>query len=598
MALLNLKNLHHSYGGPTLLDGVDLQIELGERIGLIGRNGCGKSTLMKIIQGDVVPESGEISKQRDLRVRSLGQDVPSDLQGSVESYLRSSALEDRELADWELEEAISHQAKELRLNPSDCAQSLSAGSKRRLLLAGALISNPDILLLDEPTNHLDMEAIQRLEKQLVRYSGSVLFVTHDREFLRKISTRIIDLDRGDLRSYDCDYDTYLIRKSAELEVEENERAQFDKKLAKEESWIRRGVQGRRARNMGRVRALQEMRQDKRDRRDRTDKVKAKVQVSGNSGRLVLKASNISHAYGEKTIIRDFGITLMRGDRVGIIGPNGCGKTTLIKILLGELKADSGEIRHGTKLDVAHFDQLHGELDPTLTVMENVGEGSDKITVNGEPRHVIGYLGDFLFTPEQVRGGITKLSGGERNRLQLARILAKPCNLLILDEPTNDLDVETLEILEDILFNFQGTILLVSHDRAFLNNVVTSTLVYQSEGRWKEFDGGYDDWQRQIKDELTKKSTAPQVEKSKKGKPKSEKARRLSFKEKNELEQLPDRIDKLEGEKDELMQLMASADFYRQPKETIRSANEDLERTTKEIDLLMERWAELEAIADD
>ncbi len=598
MALLNVKNLHHSYGGPTLLDGVDLQVELGERIGLIGRNGCGKSTLMKIIQGHVVPESGEMSKQRDIRVRSLGQDVPSDLQGSVESYLRSSALEDRELADWELKEAISHQAKELRLNPSDCAQSLSAGSKRRLLLAGALISNPDILLLDEPTNHLDMEAIQRLEKQLLRYSGSVLFVTHDREFLRKISTRIIDLDRGELRSYDCDYDTYLIRKSAELEVEENERAQFDKKLAKEESWIRRGVQGRRARNMGRVRALQEMRQDKRDRRDRTDKVKAKVQVSGNSGRLVLKASNISHAYGEKTIIRDFGITLMRGDRVGIIGPNGCGKTTLIKILLGELKADSGEIRHGTKLDVAHFDQLHGELDPALTVMENVGEGSDKIIVNGEPRHVIGYLGDFLFTPEQVRGGITKLSGGERNRLQLARILAKPCNLLILDEPTNDLDVETLEILEDILFNFQGTILLVSHDRAFLNNVVTSTLVYQSEGRWKEFDGGYDDWQRQIKDEQTKKSTAPQVEKSKKGKPKSEKARRLSFKEKNELEQLPDRIDKLESEKDGLMQLMASADFYRQPKETIRAANEDLEKTTNEIDLLMERWAELEAIAND
>ncbi|MFT7616799.1 MAG: ATP-binding cassette subfamily F protein uup [Planctomycetota bacterium] len=521
MALINIKDLKHAFGGPTLLDQIDLRIEPGERIGLIGRNGSGKSTLMKILAGDLVPDSGEISRQQGLRMSVLRQEVPSDLKGTVAEFLRESVGEFGEYVDWEVEENIEVQMRDLGLNGDDVAQSLSAGKKRRLLLAAALIVSPDLLLLDEPTNHLDIGAIGRLEKQLSRYSGSVLFVTHDRTFMSRISTRIIDLDRGALRNYTCDYATYLTRKDAELEVEKTERATFDKKLAKEEAWIRRGVQGRRARNMGRVNALGELREKRQSRRDRSGSVKAKIHSGGSSGRLVLKATDLSHAYDGAPVIKDFETTIMRGDRVGIIGPNGAGKTTLIKILLGELTPTTGEVHHGTKLDVAHFDQLHGQLDPSLTMIENVGGGSNMITVNGESRHIIGYLGDFLFTPEQVRGSITKLSGGERNRLQLARILAKPCNLLILDEPTNDLDIETLEILEELLFNFDGTILIVSHDREFLNNVVTSTIVFEGDGTLKEFDGGYDDWVRQAKKKGADKTVA--WTKSGKSKPKRKRA---------------------------------------------------------------------------
>ncbi len=498
MALMNITDLKHAFGGPALLDYIDLRIEPGERIGLIGRNGSGKSTLMKILAGDLVPESGKISRQKGMRMSVLRQEVPTDLKGTVSEFLREAAGEFGADLDWEIEENIEVQMRDLGLNGDDMAQSLSAGKKRRLLLAAALIVSPDLLLLDEPTNHLDIGAIGRLEKQLSRYPGSVLFVTHDRAFMSRVSNRIIDLDRGKLRNYTCNYDTYLTRKEAELAVEKAERASFDKKLAKEEAWIRRGVQGRRARNMGRVRALSELREQRQSRRDRSGSVKVQIHSGGSSGRLVLKATDLSHSYDGVPVIKEFETTIMRGDRVGIIGPNGAGKTTLIKILLGELTPTRGEVRHGTRLDVAHFDQLHGQLDPSLTMLENVGEGSDRITVNGESRHIIGYLGDFLFTPAQVRSSITKLSGGERNRLQLARILAKPCNLLILDEPTNDLDIETLEILEDVLFNFDGTILVVSHDREFLNNVVTSTIVFEGDGTLKEFDGGYDDWVRQAK----------------------------------------------------------------------------------------------------
>ncbi len=595
MALLSLKEIRQSFGGPTLLDGIDLRIEPGERIGLIGRNGSGKSTLMKIIRGDLVPDAGEISRQQGLTITALGQEVPSTLTGSVGDFLRQAAVSAGASVQWEIEELVEKQTSSLRLHPQDVAQSLSAGSKRRLLLAAALIVTPDVLLLDEPTNHLDINAIGRLEEQLLRYRGSVLFVTHDRHFLSHLATRIVDLDRGELRSYSCDYATYLTRKESALEAERSERAQFDKKLAKEESWIRRGVQGRRARNMGRVRALEEMREQRSERRERTDKVKARVHDGVASGRLVVKAEGIKKGYGGVQVISDFGTTIMRGDRVGLIGPNGAGKTTLIKILLGELQPDEGTVRLGTNLQIAHFDQLHGELDPQLSVMENVGEGSDMITVNGESRHVIGYLGDFLFTPEQVRSSIAKLSGGEKNRLQLARILARPCNMLVLDEPTNDLDMETLEILEDLLFKFDGTILLVSHDRAFLNNVVTSTIVFDDHGTIKEFDGGYDDWLRQT--QASGSQPKSDGSRKKKDKPKKERARRLTFKEKAELNELPEKIESLEKRKESLLERMASPEFYRQEGDVISQANKDLEFLSSELEQAVDRWAELEEIED-
>ncbi|MEE9393524.1 MAG: ATP-binding cassette domain-containing protein, partial [Planctomycetota bacterium] len=446
-------------------------------------------------------------------------------------------------------------------------------------------------------NHLDIEVIQKLEESLQRFRGALVFVTHDRSFLRRLSTRILDLDRGDLRSYRCDYATYLARREVELEAESEERLQFDKKLAKEEAWIRRGVKARRARNQGRVRALHKLREERLARRERTGGMRAQLQESDRTGQLVLKADHVCKSYDSKVVIDDYNVIISRKDRIGIIGPNGCGKSTLLKLLLGELEPDSGTIKRGTKFEVAHFDQLHSTLDDSKTVEENVGQGSDKIEVGGGTRHIMGYLQDFLFTPEQIRGPIRKLSGGERNRLQLAKILAKPCNVLVMDEPTNDLDVETLELLEAMLAEFGGTLLLVSHDREFLNNVVTSTIAFDDDGVVREYDGGYDDWLRQRPVANKAGGKGRGAAKAGAASAPGKKPRRLNNKERAELENLPNKIVEFESEVAELNDRMAAPDFYKRKAKDITAARKRMASLEQKMEAALERWTELEAIAE-
>jgi ATP-binding cassette subfamily F protein uup len=493
-------------------------------------------------------------------------------------------------------EAISTR---MALEPDADVNTLSAGMKRRVLLAKALVSNPDILLLDEPTNHLDINSIAWLEDFLLRYDGTIMFVTHDRAFLRRLATRIIDLDRGRLTSYSCDYETYIKRKDAALDAETRQNAEFDKKLAKEEVWIRTGIQARRTRNEGRVRALENLRDIRRARRDQLGEVRLEIQEAERSGRLVIEAKNITFNYAGRPIIADLSTMIMRGDRVGVIGPNGSGKTTLLRVLLGDLQPQSGIIRHGTNLEVAYFDQLHAQLDGALSVRDNVSGGADSVTINGKKRHIIGYLEDFLFTPEQAAGPVTRLSGGERNRLLLARLFTKPSNVLVMDEPTNDLDLETLELLENLLMEYPGTLLLVSHDREFLNNVVTSTLVLEGEGRVKEYAGGYDDWLRQRQND-SPPDTEPSGPKSKEkpiaeanSSPASKQRSKLTYNEQRELETLPDKIATLEAELEKLHQTMANPSFYRQnPAEIVKSKTE-LQSLETQIAEAYHRWEELE-----
>lgn len=594
MPLLSLNKLRLTFAGPPLLDDTSLQIEDGERLGLLGRNGAGKSTLLGLIEGTLAPDAGDVIRAPGLEVAALPQDVPSDLAGTVREYLHHACGAHASEARWPIEARIEQVAREMIVDLDADLPSLSAGSKRRVLLAAALVRDPHILLLDEPTNHLDTDAIARLEDALLRRRGALVFVTHDRSFLRRIATRILDLDRGKLRSYRTGYDAYLEQRDEERRVEAEQAALFDKQLAQEEAWLRRGIKARRTRNEGRVRALEALRRERQARRDEVAKVQAVLQEADRSGRRVLKFVNVGFAYDGKPIVRGLSGTILRGDRVGILGPNGCGKTTLLQLLLGELAPQQGEVTPGARLEIAHFEQLHDVLDETKTVVGNIAEGREMIQIGEGQRHVVGYLQDFLFTSEQIQGPVTRLSGGERKRLMLARILSRPCNLLVLDEPTNDLDLETLELLEDMLLDYQGTLLVVSHDRAFLDNVVTSTLVCEGPGEWREYVGGYTDWLRQRPAPAAPAERAA-PRKREPAAPAAEKPRKRGFKEQRELAELPGRIEALEAEKHALYAQLASPEMYATRAADVAPARARLEALEREIAECYARWESLEAL---
>jgi len=598
MALISLQDVSLGFGGPRLLDDVNLQIERGDRVGLLGRNGMGKSTLLKLLNGDILPHEGTVARQQNTRAAYLPQEVPQGLNGRIADILAtgleevdSSKLDDEQL--WQRQHQVDKVISLMDLDADARFEVLSAGLKRRVFLARGLVRNPDLLLLDEPTNHLDIQAIDWLEDFLKRWGGTLVFVTHDRVFLQKLTTRIVELDRGQLYDWDCNYSTFLQRKEAILSAEQAQNATFDKKLAQEEAWIRQGIEARRTRNEGRVRALKKLRQARSERRDLLGKVRMQIGTENRSGRLVIEAENVSYSYGEKSIIRNFTTTIQRGDKIGIVGANGSGKTTLLKMLLQQLQPQQGEVRHGTNLEIVYFDQLRSQLDESKSVLDNVGEGRDTITINGRSRNLMGYLEDFLFTRDRVRAPISALSGGERNRLLLARLFARPANLLILDEPTNDLDIETLEVLEDLLLDYEGTLLLVSHDRAFLNNLVTSTLILDGNGEVKEYIGGYEDWQKQLDSNPASTSPKPasktQTESKADLKPT---VRKLSYNEKRELEELPKRIEMLEEEQHQLNVKMEAPSFYQQESTVITQAVERLEQIHKELSQAYERWGEL------
>jgi len=632
MALLGMQDVSVGYGGHPLLEHMNFQIEHGERICLLGRNGVGKSTLIKLICGELQPETGVISRPPSFSFACLTQTVPAGLKGTVfdvvsdglgprgkllaEYHLLSHrvAAEPHDKAlltqlgklqhsldiegGWQLNRYVEMIVEKIKLDVDAEVENLSAGMKRRVLLAQAIVREPDMLLLDEPTNHLDIEAITWLEEFLSQYNGALMFVSHDRAFVKKLATRIIELDRGQLSNYYCNYETYLPRKQALLENEAVEDALFDKKLASEEVWIRKGIKARRTRNEGRVRVLKKMREERRNRKELTGAVRMRLNDTQQSGNLVIEAKNISFGYvPEKPIISGFSTTIMRGDKIGIIGPNGSGKTTLLRVLLKELAAQQGRVRHGTNLDIAYFDQLHAQLDYEKSVYDNVADGSNTVIINGKPRHIIGYLQDFLFTPIQSRNTVANLSGGERNRLLLARLFIRPSNVLVLDEPTNDLDIETLDLLEEFLLNYPGTVLLVSHDREFLNNVVTSTLAMEDNGIVKEYVGGYDDWVRQSKSTTVIKQEPPKAPApSRQTRPKqtADRPRKLSFKEKKELEAIPKLIETLETEQQQLHDAMANPDFYKKC-EDIAAVTTRLKELGKQLETTYARWQILEEL---
>lgn len=630
MGLIRIDDITVSFGRAPLLDGITLQIEAGERIGLLGRNGSGKSTLMKLLVGDIAPDTGGIVRNGNVRIAMLPQDVPDDLPGTVYDVVASGSHEHvkllREYHDLSHEiakgsddgllrklERVQHQIEasgawhyhqrveaviaRTELDENAQFQFLSAGLKRRVFLAKALVNEPDLLLLDEPTNHLDIKSILWLEDFLLNYEKTLMFVTHDRAFLQRLATRIVEIDRGRLTSFACDYRTYLERRQALLEAEEKEWDDFDKKLAKEETWIRQGVKARRTRNEGRSRALAQMRQERARRQAQPGLSRLVIHEAERSGRMAVDAETITFSWNDKKIVKAFSTTILRGDKVGIIGPNGCGKTTLLKILLGELAPQRGRVRLGTGIRIAYFDQLRAQIDEDKTLRENVCEGNDTIIIGGTSRHIVGYLQDFLFSPEQTMMPVRSLSGGERNRLLLAKLFIIPSNVLVLDEPTNDLDAETLELLEDRLLEYSGTILMVSHDREFLNNVVTSTVVFEGEGQLQEYVGGYDDWLRQRKAPVEpSKSTASKEQKQKSGKPPKEK-QKLSYKEGRELEALPQTIDAMEEEKRRLTATLNSPEFYvRYDPDRMKTVNDRLKALEKELDEAYHRWDELEHLA--
>jgi len=605
MPLIALNGVGLSFAGSLILDSIHLQIEEGERIGLLGRNGVGKSSLLQLLDSTLKPDGGEIARQPGLEVASLRQDVPLAIEGSVREHLLEACHHSRHDRPWEVETAIDRALTDLRLKADAPVATLSAGSKRRVLLAAALVAEPNLLTLDEPTNHLDIETIAQLERVLLRRAGATIFVTHDRAFLRRLATRILDLDRGKLRSYSCSYPEYLERREAEIEVEATQNDQFDKKLAQEEEWVRGGIKARRTRNEGRVRALLELREERRARREAPGRVTASLQEAERSGKIVIRCREADFSYpsgdGSASIVRGFTSTIMRGDRIGLIGPNGCGKTTLIKLLLGALTPTAGSIEHGARVKAAHFDQLHDILDESKTVSENIGEGRDVVKVGGANRHVVGYLRDFLFTREQIQGPVQKLSGGEKKRLQMAEILSRPCNLLVLDEPTNDLDLETLELMENLLVGFEGTLILVSHDREFLDNVVTSTLVFEGEGRWQEYAGGYEDWLRQRK--TVEEGSRPKGSQRKReggaaAEPRrSPRPRKLGYKESRELDGIPDAIERLEAEKERLFAKLASPETYTGTGEAVVTAKTRLDEVEKAIESAYARWEELENLRE-
>jgi len=592
MALISLRNLQLAFGAAPLLDDTTLQIDKGERICLLGRNGTGKSTLLKLIAGELQPDAGTIQRQQGLRVATLPQEVPSNLQGSVYDCV-AAGLSDGER--WDRQQQVELAISTLKLDAEASLASLSGGIMRRVLLARALAGQPDILLLDEPTNHLDIASITWLEEFLLREKLTLVFVTHDRAFLRRLATRIVELDRGKLYDFACDYDTFLQRKDEVLHAETVQWKRFDKKLAEEEIWIRKGIKARRTRNEGRVRALQKMREEHRQRRQRTGKARLQLNEADKSGKLVADVENLRFGYTDRPLIDNFSTSILRGDRVGIIGPNGVGKTTLLKLLLGELQPQQGSVKLGTNLEVLYFDQLRGQLDPEKTVQQNLAGDQDTVLVGGQSRHVIGYLQDFLFAPDRCRTPVRILSGGERYRLLLAKLFTREANLLVLDEPTNDLDLETLDLLEELLAEFAGTIFLVSHDRDFLNRTVTSTIVFEESGAVAEYVGGYDDWLRQRPQALQ-----PEVDKKKpaREKPRPVRERKLSFREKRELEALPQQIEALETEQAELHAKLADPKLYREAGDQVALLNGRLGTLETELESCYLRWDELDAIADD
>ena len=602
MALIQLHELSIGFRGPLLLDHVSCQIEAGGRIGLLGRNGSGKTTLMRIISGAVQPDAGQCIIAPRTKVSLLPQEVPDHLHGTIDEVVRQGLpAEQQDLAHaWEADRQVDRLLTKMDLDPEQEVSSLSSGWKRRVLLAQTLVAEPDVLLLDEPTNHLDIDAIAWLEEFLLRWPATLMFVTHDRAFLRNLATRILEIDRGRIFDWSCDYDTFLARKEAALAAEEKQNALFDKKLAQEEVWIRQGIKARRVRNEGRVRSLEKMREQRSERRGKVGTSRLQIQEGGRSGMLVAEVKNISFAYevenSEQPIVTDFSTSIMRGDKIGIIGPNGAGKTTLLRLLLGQLKPQAGKVRLGTNLELAYFDQLRDQLDDEATVQESLGEGSDTIMMNGVSKHVLGYLQDFLFAPERARTQVKFLSGGERNRVLLAKLFAKPANVIVLDEPTNDLDTETLELLEERLVQFEGTILMVSHDRAFLNNVVTSTIVFEPTGA-REYVGGYDDWLRQRSEQMAMPEAASKpkaVENLAEKKSTPPTKRKLVYKEKRELESLPKTIEQLESATADLHQVMAAPEFYKLPSEQIAPKQAELKEVEAKLAVAFARWEELEA----
>jgi ATP-binding cassette subfamily F protein uup len=621
-----LQDVRLAFGGPELLDGVTLHIERGERVCLVGRNGEGKSTLMRMIAGEISPDSGTVVREQGVRIASLEQEVPQALSGTVFESVSAGLggivdllSEYHELSNrlghsddtthlvaeleriqhliesaggWQIQQRVETVLSRLRLDPDAVAGELSGGYKRRVLLARALVNEPDLLLLDEPTNHLDIDSIGWLEEFLHEFHGAVLFITHDRKFIGNLATRIVELDRGHLTDWPGDYKTYVSRRQAELDSETVHNALFDKKLAQEEAWIRQGIKARRTRNEGRVRALKELRNERLSRRELAGSAAMKLNEAERSGRLVIEAKGVSHSYEGAPLIKDFSTVIMRGDKIGIIGPNGSGKTTLLSILLGTIKPDKGSVRLGTRLEVAYFDQHRAQLDDQKSVRDNVGDGCETVTVNGTTRHIISYLQDFLFPPEQARSPVKVLSGGERNRALLAKLFTKPSNVLVLDEPTNDLDAETLELLEEMLMEYKGTVLLVSHDREFLNNIVTSTIVFEGGGRIEEYVGGYDDWlirrrPAQVEAKKTPKQLKPRLQR--------ERPRTLTFKENRELETLPALIESLESERDSLYETLGDPDFYKSEGQRIPELKARIVEIEGKIPDAYARWELLDAI---
>ena len=627
MALLRSDSITVSYGGHAILDQAGFSIEAGERVCLVGRNGAGKSTLFKVLNGDLQPDDGQIVRRDGLRVARLVQAVPdasgrrildvvADGLGDIGSLISryhalTAAMGSGEEQDWSRLETLQQELEardgwsmqqrvdtvlsRMGLEPDLEFGTLSGGMKRRVMLAQALVTEPDLLLLDEPTNHLDIETIGWLEDFLSSYAGTVLFITHDRALIRRLATRILDLDRGKLTSWPGNYADYLRGKEQALHAESEQQARFDKKLQQEEVWIRQGIKARRTRNEGRVRALKAMREEYRERRQVVGRADFSMQSAARSGRLVIEANAIGHSYDDGVLFEDFSTVILRGDKVGVIGPNGCGKTTLLRILLGRMAPQTGEVRHGTKLEIAYADQLRSALDPSLSVMDNVSGGSENVTVDGASRHVISYLQDFLFSPAQCRGPVTALSGGERNRLVLAALFCRPANLLVLDEPTNDLDMETLELLEARLVEYSGTVLLVSHDREFLDNVVTSSLVFEGQGRLREYVGGYSDWLRQRARPSPRSGSGQKAGPSAKADASSSSrssARKLSYKDQRELDALPDRIETLEAEQTALSERLADPAFYQQDQASISETTDRLAVLERELDAAFTRWETL------
>ncbi|EKO3409162.1 ABC transporter ATP-binding protein [Vibrio fluvialis] len=637
MALITIHNGLLAFGDHPLLDHADFALQENERVCLVGRNGAGKSTLMKVLAGETIMDDGKMQVMQDVIVSRLEQDPPRDQEGNVYDYVagglkevgqqlkiyqdlldlvaveptdtnikRLSAIQEQleHAGAWRFEDRIKNVLSALKLDGHTKLTDLSGGWQRKAALARALVCDPDVLLLDEPTNHLDVTTIEWLEGFLKDFRGSIIFISHDRAFIKSMATRIVDLDRGKLNSFPGNYDKYLVEKEEQLRVEDMQNAEFDKKLAQEEVWIRQGIKARRTRNEGRVRALKKLREERSERREVQGKVNLQIDDAARSGKIVFEAENLQYSIDGKSIVKDFSFNIMRGDRIALVGPNGCGKSTLLKLLLGELQPDSGRLHCGTKLEVAYFDQYREMLDPEKSVIDNLADGKQEVTIGGRQRHALSYLQDFLFAPKRARTPVKALSGGEKNRLLLARIFLKSNNLLVLDEPTNDLDIETLELLEDLLANYQGTLLLVSHDREFVDNTVTSSWIFEGDGVIEEFVGGYHDAQQQRQQVLQSRNAEKVVkaekvvEESPKTASSKAKSKKLSYKLQRELETLPVKLEELEAEIEALQEQVNSPDFFGQPVEATQPILDKLAATEQELEIAFERWEELEAMQQE